>query len=139
MKPSNHASNFVLKGGNIPKVVSQIIDTLVGARRRGFQVDITHGDNSIDYIVRHPAAPIEWHYKMPDKDGFDYKLPAHNFPVAVSQVVNCLIASRRHGFKVTLIRESQMFRYSITHSNSALQWQCVLPDIDGFKDKVVLH
>lgn len=139
-KPSNHASNFVLQGGKIPKPVSQIIDVLVAARRRGFQVDIVYAENSVTHIVKHKGAPVEWHYRMPDKTGYDYKLPApENLPVAVTQIVNCLVACRRRGFIVKLSRSSQQFEYTISHDSNPLKWRCTLPDVDGFKDKVVLH
>lgn len=139
-KPSNHASNFILNGGNIPKPVSQIIDVLVAARRRGFQIDVVYTDKSVDYIVKHAKAPIEWQYRMPDKTGFDYKLPAPDeLPLAVTQIINCLVASRRRGFRVTLNRDSRQFEYTIGHASNAMTWKCTLPDIDGFKDKVVLQ
>lgn len=138
--PSNHASNFVLNGSNIPKPVSQIIDVLVAARRRGFQVDISYADKTVSFIVRHKGAPLEWHYQMPDKTGFEYKLPKpENLPVAVNQIITCLVASRRRGFQIALTRQSQQFEYSISHGSKDMRWKCMLPDIDGFKDKVVLH
>ena len=140
MLPSNHASNFVLTKNNTPKPVKQIVDVLVAARRRGFQLNIIYNEKTVIFVVKPHAAPLEWTYEMPDRTGYHYKLPApENLPVAVTQIINCLDAARRRGFRVTLQRQSRQFQYCINHQKNPQQWKCTLPEIDGFRDKVVLQ